>query len=135
MSTSGGENFEVLVEEFAERHFIKQFHKKYKNAWDITEYAIIVELQRIDNILGCNDYVEIIKSNCDLKLIKLNFKIAGTKESKKSSGNRVIAVVNMKTRTCRVLLVYSKNDISSPNETKKWQSMIMKNYSDIGVEL
>jgi hypothetical protein len=131
MSTSGGENFEVTIEEFAGRHFVKQFHKKYKKAWNITENAIIAELKRVDNIIGCNDYVEIIKSNCDTVLIKLYFKIAGTNESKKSSGNRAIVFADMKNRNCKILLVYSKNDICPPNETQKWQTLVRENYQDL----
>lgn len=131
MSTSGNQNFKVAVESFAERHFVKQFRKKFKRAWDVTEKALTAELERIDNILGSNDYVEIIKSNCDLRLLKLDFKIAGSNESKKSSGNRVIAIVDLKARTCQILLIYSKNDICQPNETQKWQTLVKENYPGI----
>ena len=48
-----------------------------------------------------------------------------------TSGDRAIVYVDDSRRECQVLLVYSKNDISSPNETQKWQAMIRENYSDI----
>lgn len=131
MSIDNGQNFEVLVEEFAERHFIKQFRKKYRNAWETTERALIAELQRVDNVLGNNDYINIIKNNCEFSLVKLYFKIAGTTESKKTSGDRAIVFINIKTKICRVLMVYSKNDISPPNETQKWLTIVKNNYPDI----
>ena len=131
MSINDEQNFDVIFEGFAERHFIKHFRRKYKKAWDVTKNAIIAEFKRIDNILGCNDYTETIKSKDCFRLIKLYFKIAGTNESKRGSGNRVIGIVNIKARICKILLVYSKNNICSPNETQKWQLIIKTNYPEI----
>ena len=128
------ENYEVSIEKYAEKHFIKVFKKKYRNAWEITETAIIQELERVDNVLGKTDRAEIIY-NCPQKcIIKLNFKIAGTKESAKTSGNRAIVLVDHSVRWCNILLVYSKNEICSPNETKKWVKIIQNNYPEIWKE-
>lgn len=131
MSTNEGTNFEVIIEDFAKRHYIKLFHKKYKKAWQITETAIIAEIERIDNVIGKTDKAETIKCNGDYLLIKLNFRVAGTKDSAKASGNRAVIFVDNETRICKVLLVYSKNEICQPNETQKWQEVIKSNYSEI----
>ena len=47
-------NYTVTVGNFAENHFIKSFHKKYKKYWDVTWRAITSELERIDNLLKTN---------------------------------------------------------------------------------
>lgn len=131
MSINSEINFEVLIDEFAERHFVKSFRKKYKNAWEITQRAIIAELVRVDNLIGSNDYVEIIKNNRSLYLIKVYFKIAGSQDSKKGSGNRAIVFADFEQKFCRVLIVYSKNDFCPPNETQKWQAIVKQNYPEI----
>lgn len=130
MSTNGG-NYEVLIEEYAKRHYIKVFKKKYKGSWDVTETAIIQVIRRIDNILGLTDKAEIIYDCKRKSLVKLDFKIAGTKESAKTSGNRAIVFVDHISRTCNVLLIYSKNEICSPNETQKWLNIVKLNFPDI----
>lgn len=124
-------NYVVEIADFAKRHYIKVFSKKYKKAWDITEQAILRELERVESLLGFTDHAEIISVSNDHCLIKLNFKIAGMKTSAKSSGNRVIALVNNTSFVCKILLVYSKNEISPPNETQKWMNVIKINFPDI----
>ncbi len=71
-------NYAVYFEDFTERHFIKSFKKKYKKHWDITLLAITAEFERIDNLL-LTDRAEIIIDSTDIKIIKTEFKIAGTK--------------------------------------------------------
>jgi hypothetical protein len=46
MSTSGG--YSVLVCEYAKKHFMKSFLKKYKTAWERTEKTIFLMLERIE---------------------------------------------------------------------------------------
>lgn len=131
MSFNDIENYNVEIEDFAKRHYIKVFHKKYKNAWDITETAIIQELTRINALIGKTDKAEKICIADGCFLIKLDFKIAGTKESAKSSGNRAIVFVDSTSYICRILLIYSKNEICMPNETQKWQKIIKENFPEI----
>jgi hypothetical protein len=82
-------NYLVKIEPFAERHFIKFFQKKYKTAWDVTLRAIFAEFERIDSLL-LTDRAEVISEIDDVRIIKTKFKIAGTQESAKTSGNRCI---------------------------------------------
>jgi hypothetical protein len=128
---ANNDNYVVEIEDFAHRYYIKLFNKKYKKAWDITEQAILRELERVDRLLGLTDKAEKISIADRRCLIKLNFKIAGTNISAKSSGNRVIVLVDHTSFVCKILLVYSKNDISPPNETQKWMNIIKINYPDI----
>ncbi|MDD2657064.1 MAG: hypothetical protein PHD04_00150 [Candidatus Pacebacteria bacterium] len=119
--------YSVHVEEFAERYFIKKFHKKYQEKWDTTLIAIKAELSRIDNLLLSSRATTIAQGD-DVKIIKTEFRVVGTKESAKSSGNRCIVAWHPKELSVSVLLVYNKTDLSGKNETAEWQDMIRENY-------
>ncbi len=49
--------YNVKINKFAERHYIKSFEKKYLNKWDITLKAIILELESVD-ILSDTSYFQ-----------------------------------------------------------------------------
>jgi hypothetical protein len=121
------ENYSVVISEFAERHYIKSFKKKYHTAWDITLKTIIFQFERID-LFSKRDVAEIIISKEPFKIIKSNFSVAGTGMSPKSSGNRCIVLADEQKRLAIILLVYAKTDISQHNETAKWQGIIKENY-------
>ena len=123
MSTS----YAIIIEEYAKRHYIKNFEKKYKGAWDVTLCAIIEELKRFDSLLNTS-IAETISTIGDMRICKTEFRVHGTKESKKLSGNRCIVAVNTKTSTVHILLVYNKNDFGDGNETSQWKTMVRKNY-------
>jgi hypothetical protein len=120
--------YNVKIEEFAQKHYIKNFRKKYKTHWDSTFKGIIKMLENLDSILYTNIVEEI---NCfdDLAIFKMEFRVFGTKYSKKASGNRCILALNKKIKEIRILLVYHKNDIGDKNETAAWKKMIRDNYS------
>lgn len=122
-------NYFIHVEGFAEKHFIKNFKKKYNSRWDITLRAILFQLERIDNFL-LTDKAETIIDRGIVKIIKTEFKIAGSKESAKSSGNRCIVAWHTLEKFVSVLLVYNKTDLTSKNkETDEWKNIIKDNYS------
>ncbi len=120
-------NYSVQIEDFASRHFIKSFQKKYKASWDVTLIAIKAELERIDMLL-LTDKAEAIYDTGELKIIKTQFKVAGTNESAKSSGNRCIVAWYPVKQFVSVLLVYCKTDLSGHNETAQWKKIIRDNY-------
>ncbi len=122
-------NYAVVIEEFAERHYIKSFQKKYKTAWEITREAIIAELEHIDTLL-CTDRAETIADGGTVKIIKTRFRVANSKESAKTSGNRCIVAFDGTTATVRVLLVYGKTDLGSNNETQEWKRKIRDSYPE-----
>lgn len=121
--------YSVMVRSFAERHYLKNFKKKYKSAWDITWRAIIEELQRFDSLLETS-IAERINGNSNIVIAKVEFRVAGTSESRKASGNRCIVAVHQDTRIVNVLLLYHKNDLGHGNETAQWKQMIKDNYPD-----
>jgi len=132
MSTN---EYAVFIEDFAQRHFIKSFIKKYKGKqWDITLSAIKAILVRYD-IIAPNHHpidskLDIICPCGQYMIIKLDFAVAGTQTSPKSSGNRIIAAVDTTNKIIKILLVYSKNDIGPPNETAKWKNIIAHYYEE-----
>jgi hypothetical protein len=122
--------FNVDFTEFAATHYIKVFARRHGKAWEVTQRAIAASLQRVDSLLGTNKLEPIHKKDACI-IAKFDFAVAGRKESAKASGNRAIVFIDNELRLVKVLLVYSKNEISSPNETQKWQSIIKTNHSDI----
>lgn len=123
-------NYVVIIEPFADRHYIKTFAKKYKKAWDFALTAIIRELQSFDVILEKEIAEEITDKNADIVICKTEFRISGTQKSRHGSGNRCIVAKYKKTNKIYVLLVYHKNDLGDGNETANWKNVIKKNYPE-----
>ncbi|MBA3789375.1 hypothetical protein H0X32_03190 [Patescibacteria group bacterium] len=123
-------NYEVTIESFAERHYIRTFAKKYKKAWDFTLSALVREFQSFDVILEKTIAEEITDKNADVVICKTEFKISGTQESRHGSGNRCIVAKHKNTNKICVLLVYHKNDLGGGNETANWKRFIKENYPD-----
>jgi hypothetical protein len=122
-------SYTVIFEAFTDRHFLRSFVKKYKGAWEITLKIINEEFKQID-LLFLKNAAETIVDSGDVKICKTEFKIAGTKESRHSSGNRCIVAIHTATNEIRVLLVYAKTDLGDSNETAKWKAVIKDNYPE-----
>jgi len=123
-------NYRVQFEPYTERHYVKKFQKDYKDKWLATERTIIAVCERIDNMLRYNR-ADLISTSGSYKLVKLDFAVEGTRMSPKASGNRCILLVDEDIRLVKILLVYSKNEITSPNETQKWKNVIRNEYGEI----
>ena len=121
--------YEVIFENFTERHFIKTFAKKYKGAWDFTFTLLREEFEQID-LLFLKSTAETIVDSKEIKICKTEFKIAGTQESRHGSGNRCIVAIHKNINKVCVLLVYHKNDLGGGNETANWKRVIKENYPD-----
>lgn len=125
------QNYNVHFDVFCEHHYVRSFEKKYKkNAWGKTYQDIEDVCRRIDNMLAYKR-ADLITYVDQYKLVKLDFAVEGTNISSKSSGNRCILFIDESIRQVRILLVYSKNDISGPNETSKWKNIIKAEYPDV----
>jgi hypothetical protein len=115
-------NFKVEFSSFAERHFCKDFLKKYKaKAWSITYQSIIDALKKsfgfqqtklIDNIK--------FSQKEDFGIFKLDFRVAGTNISPKASGNRVVFSLCNKSGYIKVLLVYGKDHCAKKQSETQW---------------
>jgi hypothetical protein len=122
-------NYSVRIEKYAERHFIKGYEKKHKAHWDVTLRAIIAELERIDTLL-LTDRAETICDVEGIKIIKTKFRVVGTKESAKTSGNRCIVAWHQEKQYVSVLLVYGKTDLSGHSEKAEWKRIVKTHYSE-----
>ncbi len=122
-------SYKVYFEHFAERHFIKSFAKKYKGAWDLTLQIIEEEFKQVD-LLFLRNVAETIIDSKTVKICKTEFKIAGTQESRHGSGNRCIIAIHKEQNEVKVLLVYTKTDLSGHNETAEWQCIVKENYAE-----
>ena len=133
MSTSTDVPFRVVIDPFAEKHYVKDFQKKYKSHWSIARKAIVAQLNNVDLLIDSGRMTPPIYQSTDRQhaIHKHSFAIAGMKQSAKSSGNRLILYIDYKLRTVSILLLYGKNRIGSPNETAKWRAVIEKQYSEI----
>ena len=123
-------SYAVVVEKFAERHYISKFRKKHKNAWDITWNAIVEQFKRFELLVGVGSIIEIISDAGDVKICKMEFRIAGPGKPRHASGNRCIIAVRRSTAVVHVLLVYSKGDIGESNETAGWKAVIKEHYPE-----
>ena len=125
------QNYSVEFETFTKRHYIKVFAKKYKSAWSGTLQDIDDICKRIYSVLEYKR-ADLISAVAQYKLVKLDFAVEGKRVSPKSSGNRCILFIDEDIRSVKVLLVYSKNDISEPNETAKWKSIVKQTFDEVG---
>lgn len=122
--------YEVFVESFAERHYIRTFAKKYKGAWDTTFLFITQELRFIDVLFSKSITEYITDKQADIVICKTEFKIAGTQESRHGSGNRCIVAIHKVEKKVKVLLMYHKNDLGGGSETGNWKNLIKENYKE-----
>jgi hypothetical protein len=123
-------NYAVIIEKYAERHFISKFKKKYKGAWDVTWGALHEEFKRIDTLIGITNIAETITDQEGIKICKTEFRVHGTQESRHGSGNRCIIAVHKDICVVNVLIVYNKNDLGGSNETAGWKKLVKENYPE-----
>lgn len=122
--------YKVIFEDYTKRHFIKSFEKKYKAKWNKTQDDIIFVCEHIENML-LTKRADLISVAENSRLVKLDFAIFGLKVSPKSSGNRCILFLDDEIKIVKVLLVYSKNDIPTNNETQAWKNIIKSQYPEL----
>lgn len=122
-------NYAVHIEKYAERHFLKTFEKKYKAHWDLTFRGIVAEFERIEALLETGK-AETICDVDEIRIIKTKFRVFGTQESAKTSGNRCIVAQHKDKGVICILLVYTKTDLSGHNETAEWKTMVKENYPE-----
>lgn len=127
MSFNSPESYTVIFEGYSDRHFVKGFEKKYLGAWGITKEALEAEFRSFE-ILTERSIAELIHERDNVALYKTEFKVAGTQESRKTSGNRCIVAVHRTEKRVHVLLVYSKKDVRGSRETDWWESEIRENF-------
>lgn len=122
--------YNAIVSEYAKKHYIKSFSKKYKSAWGRTFETIENLLSRI---VAFNRTSKVNKIHiCDNKYIaKCEFNIEWLHISTKASWNRIIVFVDEELFKVEILLLYAKTDINWNNETAWWENQIKNNHKEI----
>lgn len=124
-------NYQVGIEEYAKKHFIKKFTKNYGKAWLVTQEALAEELKSFKVLLARSIASPAIISKDELAIHKIEFKIAGSNKSRHSSGNRLIISVDNKNNSIKTLLLYHKKDLGKKTkETAAWKQIIKENYPE-----
>lgn len=129
------ELFAVKYTPYANRHYLKDFEKKYKGKqWEFTDISIREDLSRLrvqNNTTQLTDQIDEFKYNDNKWLAKYDFKIAKTNESPKSSGNRCVLFIDNTKNTIDILMIYNKTHLpKNKDETKYIMDEIANNYKD-----
>ena len=122
-------DFRVEFSHFAEKHYCKVFFKKYKHKWLATRQTIEFNLQRSCALFKETNLIDMIKysSEENIGIFKLDFRVAGTNDSPKSSGNRVIFSLCNNSGVIKILLVYGKNHCDKKGTETQWILEHIKN--------
>lgn len=128
--------FSVKFTSYSLKHYLSDFKKKYKGKqWDLTQMSIIEDLSRLrmeNNTTQLSGQIDELKYSDGMWLAKYDFKIAGTKQSTKDSGNRCILFINNDQNTIDILLIYNKNNlVKNTKETKYIFDVLKENYPNL----
>ena len=107
--------FQVYFSDYSKNHFFKKFKKKYPGKqWQLTEESIRQDLSRINfSDLQTSQQIDELWWDKTIWTFKYDFRIAGTKESTKSSGNRLVGVIDVKKNLIEIVVIYNKTDLPS----------------------
>lgn len=123
---------EIKVEDYTKRHYIKDFQKKYKQAWDITFDTINNMLFKVEFFLITKKLEKI--HICETwYIVKGYFKVAWSDKSAKISWNRFIVYIDKIEGIAYILLIYHKGHIIWKHETVWWEKVVKENYKDIAI--
>ena len=105
--------FQVEFSGYSKHHFLKQFKKKYPGKqWFLTEESIKQDLSRINfNDLQLSQQVDELWNDGKLWVFKYDFRVAGTKKSTKSSGNRLVGIIDLAQNLITIIVIYYKTDL------------------------
>jgi len=107
--------FTVEFSNYAKRHYLKRFEKEYKGKqWEITVESITQDLARLkisNSDLQKTQQADELWHKDHYWIFKYDFRVAQTKESTKSSGNRCIAFLDNAANKIIILIIYGKGDL------------------------
>ena len=125
-----GALLEVGFSEYSKRHFLKRFEKDYKGkSWNATVSSILEDLRRIKfpgKDLQRRQKVDELWHKDNFWIFKYDFKIAGTKQSTKTSGNRCVVFLDAKNNRAEILLIYNKTDLPKNCGEQQWLEQTLR---------
>ncbi|MCY4010546.1 MAG: hypothetical protein OXF30_00540 [Candidatus Saccharibacteria bacterium] len=105
------EDYQVVFSEYAKRHFLKDFVKKYRGKrWEVTQESIKQNLRRI-RALQDTQQVNELRWSGKLWLFKYDFAVAQTNISPKASGNRCLVFLDATRHLQTILLIHHKSHL------------------------
>jgi len=130
---SSGNLFTVEFSDYSKRFYLKRFEKDYKGRqWDITIESIIQDLARIrTSDLQKTQQVDELWYKDSFWIFKYDFRVAQTKESTKSSGNRCVAFLDNEANKIEILIIFGKGDLpKNKGEQAFIKQTIEKEFGD-----
>ena len=107
--------FRVVYNDFAKRHFLKNFEKKYKGKlWKLTETGYLSDLARLGLVESPTQFSQQIDElwrEGNKWIFKYDFRIFGSKVSSKAAGNRIVGVLDADKGEIEIFLIYNKTDL------------------------
>ena len=127
--------FTVKFSDYANNHYLKRFEKNYRGKqWDITVESIVQDLARIktsDSDLQRTSQVDELWHKGSYWIFKYDFRVAQTKESTKSSGNRCVAFLDNIASAIIILVIYGKGDLpKNIGEQAFIEQVLNENFRD-----
>ena len=127
--------FSVSFSKYSENHFLKTFQKKYPGKqWELTLKSILEDLARLrmpNNETQRGQQIDELKHFDECWIAKYDFRVAGTKESTKGSGNRCIVFIDVNKNKLEILLIYNKTDLpKNKDETVYIFDVLEEQYPD-----
>ena len=125
------EDYKVLTGAVFHKFYEKAFQKKYHGRWSVTLDSLKQMCKRIETVYGL-ELCDEIKKVDNRRLLKIDFAVAKSGESPKTSGCRLIAVSDDDDKTIEMLIVYCKSDIEhiNSNETLAWKALVSTEYPE-----
>lgn len=132
--------FQVQYAEYAKSHYLKDFEKKYPGSqWEATDKSIQFDLARLrmpNNDIQQTQQVDELRHKDAYWLVKYDFRVAKTKESSKTSGNRCVVFIDNDNDSCEILLIYNKNHLpKNKDETFYIFDVMKQEYGELYAKL
>ena len=107
--------FAIKFSGYSKNHYLKRFEKDYKGRqWEVTAESILQDISRIktmDSDLQKTQQADELWHKENYWIFKYDFRVAQTKDSSKTSGNRCIAFLDNIANEIIILIIYGKTDL------------------------
>ena len=127
--------FTVKFSDYAKNHYLKRFEKDYSGKqWDVTVESIFQDLARIKTSasdLQRTQQVDELWHKDSYWIFKYDFRVAQTRESTKSSGNRCIVFLDNVMNRIEILIIFGKGDLpKNTGEQAFIEQMLTKEFQE-----
>jgi len=127
--------FTVKFSDYAKNHYLKRFEKDYSGKqWDVTVESIFQDLARIKTSasdLQRTQQVDELWHKDSYWIFKYDFRVAQTRESTKSSGNRCIVFLDNVMNRIEILIIFGKGDLpKNTGEQAFIEQTLTKEFQD-----